>query len=60
MKHVYKCNHCNFEFDKDVPLGRRKMPKYKCPRCKGSTRKLISYPTIIYHGEGFTLAKKES
>jgi len=60
MKYVYKCNTCNYEFEKEVSMMKYKRPKYKCPHCKGVTRKIISYPTVIYRGEGFTLAKKES
>lgn len=59
MKYIYKCNHCHYEFEKDLKLKdvARKVPKFHCPECGGTTRKLINRPVIHYKGEGFTLSK---
>lgn len=58
MKYTYKCNTCNHEFEKNLTFNQAintaRPPKYPCPQCHGTTRKLINTPAIHYKGSGFT------
>lgn len=61
MIYLYRCNQCKHEFEKNVPFHQKRKPRVRCPHCKGTVRKIISYPTpIIFKGDGFTKARKES
>jgi len=58
MKYIYRCNQCNYEFEKDLTFNQSinaaKPPKFPCPQCNGKTRRLINIPAIHYRGSGFT------
>lgn len=62
MRYVYKCNRCNYEMEKDLKLNQvlntAKSPKFSCPKCKGTMRKLISSTPIFFKGSGWGGDKK--
>lgn len=37
----YECTECGHDFDYRLPMSRRDEP-IECPKCKGTTRRLIS------------------
>ena len=57
MIYLYRCNQCNHEFERDLKLeqviNHAKLPKFACPKCHGTTRKLINKPAIQFKGAGF-------
>ena len=61
MKYTYRCNRCHLEFEKDLKLkdvaNAAKPPKFPCPQCGGTSRKLINGVSVHYKGSGFTLSK---
>lgn len=61
MIYEYKCNKCRNYFAIERPITTPIVKgKHSGARCKcGSVnvRKVISYPSIVFKGEGFTLSK---
>lgn len=48
----YKCKKCNLEFERIETVSTVVLPK--CPKCKGSTERLISVPSQPqFKGTGF-------
>ena len=41
----FKCKHCNHKFDKVTSY--MESHDMRCPRCGGTTQKLVSCPTLI-------------
>lgn len=63
MKYIYRCNRCHLEFEKELRLkdvaNAAKPPKFLCPNCGGTSRKLVNGVAVHYKGSGFTLSKGE-
>jgi putative FmdB family regulatory protein len=54
MQYTYKCNTCNYEFSRDLSLKQAiKSPKFRCPKCGKSTRRLINPVSVHFKGAGF-------
>ena len=57
MTYVYSCSDCNKTFEISGTFDIM-LQKHECPHCKSkNTKKMITAPSIIYHGTGWTRKK---
>ncbi len=46
----YRCTRCNHRFERLQPVG---SPPETCPRCGGTTRRLLGSVGLVFRGSGF-------
>lgn len=64
MIYEYKCVACKnyFAIERSInaPIVKGAHPGVRCKRCRSlRVKKVISYPSIQFKGDGFTLSKGE-
>lgn len=46
----YLCTRCDYRFERLQPVG---SPPERCPRCGGTTRRLLGSVGLVFRGSGF-------
>lgn len=46
----YLCTRCDYRFERLQPVG---SPPEPCPRCGGTTRRLLGTVGLVFRGSGF-------
>lgn len=48
----YKCTSCGHEFEDFKEISRRDEDSL-CPLCKRKAKRMITSPSVVFHGSGF-------
>jgi putative FmdB family regulatory protein len=49
----FQCNNCNNIFEKNLEMSKRDIIRPECPKCNGSSKRLVAAPHFILKGPGF-------